>query len=98
MVDVDLAFHRLLCELSGNVTLVRSWETLTGPIRMSITFAGPDKALTNMSAARHRTLVDVIAAGDPIAARAAVEEHMREAAHTLVGDSSSGAAQGGADE
>jgi DNA-binding GntR family transcriptional regulator len=85
MVEVDLAFHRLLCELTGNATLVRTWEALTGPIRMSITFAGTDKALANMSAARHRPLVDAIATGDPDAARAAVEEHMRGAARTLLG-------------
>jgi DNA-binding GntR family transcriptional regulator len=29
MVDADLAFHRLLCELTRNATLVRAWETLT---------------------------------------------------------------------
>jgi DNA-binding FadR family transcriptional regulator len=84
-VEVDLAFHRLLCELTGNATLVRTWEALTGPIRMSILFAGTDKALANMSAARHRVLVDAIATGDPDAAAAAVEEHMREAARTLLG-------------
>jgi len=27
MVEADLAFHRLLCELTGNATLVRAWET-----------------------------------------------------------------------
>jgi len=26
MVDVDLAFHRLLCELAGNTSLVRAWS------------------------------------------------------------------------
>jgi DNA-binding GntR family transcriptional regulator len=84
MVEVDLAFHRLLCELTGNATLVRTWEALTGPIRMSIVFAGTDKALANMSAARHRPLVDAIATGEPDVARTAVEEHMGEAARTLL--------------
>jgi DNA-binding GntR family transcriptional regulator len=84
MVEVDLAFHRLLCELTGNATLVRTWEALSGPIRMSIMFAGTDKALANMSADRHRPLVDAIATGDADAARAAVEDHMREAARILL--------------
>ena len=56
MVEADLAFHRLLCELTGNATLVRAWETLTGPIRVAILFAGPATALANMSAARHQQL------------------------------------------
>ena len=65
VVEADLAFHRLLCELTGNATLVRAWETLTGPIRMAILFAGPATALANMSASRHQHLVDAIASGDP---------------------------------
>ena len=85
MVEVDLAFHRLLCELTGNPTLVRTWEALSGSIRMSIMFAGTDRALANMSVVRHRDLVDAIATGDPTAARTAVEEHMRGAARTLLG-------------
>src|SRR4051812_33836654 len=49
MVDAYLAFHRLLCELTGNVALARAWETLTGLIRVAIVFAGPAAAATNMS-------------------------------------------------
>ena len=84
MVEADLAFHRLLCEASGNTTLVRAWETLTGPIRVAILFAGPATALANMAAARHQRLLDAIASGDPETARGAVEAHMREAARTLL--------------
>src|SRR6476661_4671299 len=84
MVEADLAFHRLLCEVAGNATLVRAWETLTGPIRVAILFAGPVAALTNMSAARHQRLLDAIGSGDPGTARSAVDAHMREAARTLL--------------
>ena len=84
MVEADLAFHRLLCEVTGNATLVRAWETLTGPIRVAILFAGPAAALANMSAARHQRLLDAIASGDPDTARSAVDAHMREAARTLL--------------
>ena len=85
LVEADLAFHRLLCDLTGNVTLVRAWETLTGPIQVAILFAGPAAALANMSAARHQQLLDAIATGDPDAARSAVDTHMREAARTTAG-------------
>jgi DNA-binding GntR family transcriptional regulator len=85
MVEADLAFHRLLCDLTGNVTLVRAWETLTGPIRVAILFAGPAAALANMSVPRHQELLDAIGGGDPATARSAVEAHMREAASTLLG-------------
>jgi hypothetical protein len=53
---------------------------------MSIMFAGTEQALANMSVPRHQILVDAIAAGDPDHARAAVDEHMREAADTLIAD------------
>ena len=83
-VEADLAFHRLLCELTGNTTLVRAWETLTGPMRMAILFAGPEAAVVNMSAFRHRSLVEAIATGDAHTAQSAVAAHMRQAARTLL--------------
>ena len=89
MVEVDLQFHRLLCELTGNTTLVRTWEALAGSIRMSIMFAGTDKAITNMSVPRHQQVIDAIATGDPAVARDAVDQHMREAAQNLLSDQSS---------
>ena len=84
VLDVDLAFHRLLCELTGNATLVRAWGALTGPIRMAVMVAGPDRALATMSAVRHRRLVDAVATGDPDTARSAVDAHLRQAARTLL--------------
>ena len=86
MVEIDLDFHRILCALTNNTALMRSWEGLAGSIRMSIMFAGTDRALSNMSVPRHQVLVDAIAAGDPDKARIAVEEHMHEAAVTLMTD------------
>jgi len=84
LVENDLNFHRLLCNLTGNATLVRAWETLTGPIRVALLFAGPVAARTNMPAARHQHLLDAIGSGDPVIARNAVDTHMREAARTLL--------------
>ena len=87
MVEIDLDFHRTLCTLTGNTALLRSWEGIAGSIRMSIMFAGTDRALGNMSVPRHQVLVDAVAAGDPDQARIAVEEHMREAANNLMTES-----------
>ena len=39
-IEADLNFHRGLCRLSGNDTLLHTWESLEGSIRMSIMFAG----------------------------------------------------------
>lgn len=84
MVEVDMRFHLRLCELTGNGTLVRTWEALAGSIRMSIMFAGADRAVANMSVPRHQQVIDAIATGDPDRARAAVDDHMREAAENLL--------------
>jgi len=86
MVEIDLDFHRTLCTLTGNTALLRSWEGLAGAIRMSIMFAGAERAMSNMSVHRHQLLVDAVAEGDPDKARVAVAEHMRGAASTLMAD------------
>jgi DNA-binding GntR family transcriptional regulator len=83
-IEADLNFHRGLCRLSGNDTLLHTWESLEGSIRMSIMFAGRERAIRNMNVARHKAIVDAIASGDAAAAAAAVHEHMGSAAHNLV--------------
>ncbi|BCI52271.1 transcriptional regulator [Mycolicibacterium litorale] len=84
-IEADLRFHRTLCHLSGNETLLHSWSSLEGSIRMSIMFAGVDRALKNMDARRHLAIVDAIEAGDGDTAAATVREHMAGAAAVLVG-------------
>ncbi len=83
MVEIDLNFHRTMCVLTGNSTLLHAWESLAGSIRMSIMFAGADSAITNMSVRRHQNIVDAVAGGDPGLARQVVERHMQEAMANL---------------
>ncbi|KUI31073.1 GntR family transcriptional regulator [Mycobacterium sp. IS-1496] len=83
-IEADLRFHRTLCHLSGNETLLHSWSSLEGSIRMSIMFAGVDRALKNMDARRHLEIVDAIEAGDGESAAATVCAHMAGAASVLV--------------
>jgi DNA-binding GntR family transcriptional regulator len=83
-IEADLKFHRTMCHLTGNETLLHSWSSLEGSIRMSIMFAGVDRALKNMDAKRHSDIVDAIESGDSDEAAAAVREHMAGAASVLV--------------
>lgn len=83
-IEADLDFHRLLCSLTGNETLLHSWESLEGSIRMSIMFAGSDRATQNMGIDRHRRIVDAIESGDSVLARETILDHMDGAADTLV--------------
>ena len=82
-IESDLDFHRVLCELTGNETLLHTWQALEGSIRMSIMYAGQDRALGNMDVDRHSVIVDAIASGDAAAAFTAVEEHLSWAAGNL---------------
>jgi DNA-binding GntR family transcriptional regulator len=83
-IEADLNFHRTLCRLSGNATLLRTWESLEGSIRMSILHSGLERAVRNMSVQRHYDIVTAIEAGDPDDAATEVRAHMRGAAQTLV--------------
>lgn len=83
-IEADLRFHRTMCQLTGNETLLHQWSSLEGSIRMSIMFAGVDKAIKNMDAKRHMEIVDAIEAGDAELAASTVASHMAGAAGVLV--------------
>jgi DNA-binding GntR family transcriptional regulator len=83
-IESDLEFHRTLCRLTGNETLLHSWESLEGSIRMSIMFAGIERAVKNMSVDRHHDIVVAIETGNATLARTTVLEHMDVAAANLV--------------
>ena len=83
-IESDLEFHRTMCRLTGNETLLHSWESLEGSIRMSIMFAGVERAVSNMSVDRHYDIVTAIESGDASLARQTILEHMDGAAANLV--------------
>ena len=83
-IESDLEFHRTMCRLTGNETLLHSWESLEGSIRMSIMFAGVERAVSNMSVDRHYDIVTAIESGDASLARQTIFEHMDGAAANLV--------------
>ncbi|MCU1532985.1 MAG: GntR family transcriptional regulator [Arthrobacter sp.] len=83
-IESDMEFHRTLCRLAGNETLLHSWNSLEGSIRMSIMFAGLEKGVRNMSVDRHRDIVAAIETGDASLVRKTMREHMDTAADTLV--------------
>jgi DNA-binding GntR family transcriptional regulator len=73
-----------MCLRTGSETLLHLWSSLEGSIRMSIMFAGVDRAIKNMDAKRHHEIVDAVESGDGDRAAAAVVEHMAGAAAVLV--------------
>ncbi len=91
-IEADLEFHRALCRHTGNAALLHSWKGLEGAIRMSIMWAGIERAVGNMRVDRHAAIVDVIEAGDEQAAVEQVLTHMDQAAANLVSSPTAGVA------
>lgn len=83
-IEADMSFHRLLCQLSGNDVLLRTWATLEGPIRVCVMYAGLEHALHNMAAERHVRIVRALEAGDALQTEAVLTDHMQEAAQRLL--------------
>lgn len=79
-VAADLAFHHLLCQLSGNTMLVDSWSHLQGRMQVAIINVTTERAPVMMSQSRHLPLVEAVEAGNVALAVAAVHDHMTSAA------------------
>jgi DNA-binding GntR family transcriptional regulator len=78
-IEADLAFHLLLCRLSGNSMLVDAWQHLEGRMRVAI-LNGAAWQAPMMARDRHAPIVDAIERGDVTAALQVVDEHMTSAA------------------
>ena len=78
-MEADLAFHLLLCQLSGNSMLVEAWQRLEGRMRVAI-LNGASWQAPMMARDRHLPIVEAIERGDVEAAVRVVEEHMTAAA------------------
>ena len=83
-VVADLRFHELLCDLTDNTALLRSWRGISGLIRMTMVSSGSASARANMTRQRHEPIVGFIERGDSEGARAYLTEHMRSALETLL--------------
>ena len=78
-MEADLAFHLLLCQLSGNSMLVEAWQRLEGRMRVAI-LNGAAWQAPMMARDRHVPIVEAIERGDAEAAVRVVDEHMTAAA------------------
>ena len=83
-LEADLGFHRVLCEMSGNHTLVWNWSNLEGLIKATIYGVGPAQAQPNMDPERHALIVEAIRNLGASEASKLVTDHMHSAADSLV--------------
>lgn len=84
LVEADLGFHQQLCSLTGNATLVQSWQHISGLLRATISRSGHELALRNTDWQRHAPIVDTIEAGDTDRAREVLRTHMHETTERIV--------------
>lgn len=85
-IEADLGFHALLCDLTGNPTLVTSWRQLIGQIEMMIIAAGPGRASDRMRFAEHVVIADAIRSGDEAQATGVLSSHMADFTARFSGD------------
>jgi GntR family transcriptional repressor for pyruvate dehydrogenase complex len=100
-IDGDLRFHLAIAEATQNGLIIHSMRALRNLIRRALTsiFTIPDSP--ERSHEQHRAIRAAIAAGDPVAARAAMRDHLvrveSDVRHALAGGPSSVDGKGGGD-
>ncbi len=75
--DLDLEFHRRICEWSGNRILLRLWTPLYSFVQRMLIATHPRvfASLTQVADA-HRPIIEALRAHDPDEAALAIEEHI----------------------
>jgi GntR family transcriptional regulator, gluconate operon transcriptional repressor len=68
LIELDLAFHRQLCSLSGHRRLVEAWDRLASPIRLFLTMAIPKYLDLRDAAESHPPIVRALRRRDAEAA------------------------------
>lgn len=76
MIEGDLRFHRLICELSGNARLLKLFDDLADELRLVIHLIGQLYDDPDRMAATHEPVVAAIRARDAAAVDAAVSYHI----------------------
>jgi DNA-binding GntR family transcriptional regulator len=73
-IELDLEFHRRLCELSGHRRMYEAWLRLSSPIRLFLTMAIPTYLRPEDAAESHAPIVQALRAGDAVAATRYMEQ------------------------
>lgn len=76
VVALDLAFHRALCEASGNSYISGAYRTIEAQVRSFVSLGDAHYADLATLPPEHAAIVDAIAGGDESVADAVVREHI----------------------
>ncbi|HEX3004213.1 MAG TPA: GntR family transcriptional regulator [Angustibacter sp.] len=84
VIRADIAFHRRMATASGNAELVRVLDPVHGRSAIAM-LAGELRSWPERAMAEHRSIIDAVAANDPVAARQRSEEHVLLVRSRLLG-------------
>ena len=76
LVDVELEFHRLLCELAGNPYIVKVSAILDAQVRMALTIDNAQYENLADAADEHEPILEAIQSGDAAKAARLIEAHI----------------------
>lgn len=78
LVEEDLRFHELLCELSGNKKLLQVWKTIEGQLRIFITLEEFQYDAYDQFMKGHRAVIAAIKTKDTGLAIDLLSSHLKE--------------------
>jgi DNA-binding GntR family transcriptional regulator len=78
VVELDMDFHRLIVERSGQFHSLQLWDLIAPRIRGLFYRMGPHHASLSTIADQHRRLVEALASGNPELARTTLRAHIAE--------------------
>lgn len=74
---LDMAFHRLTRELTGNRRLLYTLDRLQGQIRLAMSTTQQSRGGMAQAVAEHQVILNALATRDPVRAENAAREHIR---------------------
>lgn len=81
--DIDIRFHHLLAECTGNPVLISLHASIVHLARAQRESMAADPGAVEHAAFWHKHIVDAVAQGDAAAARAAMRMHLRQVHNDL---------------
>jgi DNA-binding GntR family transcriptional regulator len=86
-VVLDLAFHDIIYAAAGHQRLDQAWLSLRSQVEFFLNARNiSHRDFLEVGHAEHKLIRDVLAAGDPATASAAIEDHLNGAYHRLLED------------
>ncbi len=83
LVEQDLGFHLLLCDISGNRKLLHLFTDIAGEVRMIIALIGQLFDDPQGIAETHAPLIEALAARDAVRLDSEIDHHIRVAWHEV---------------